>query len=343
MRRYLPLFLISFFLLVVSLASTTFLAGHAGNRTTDMKSITIYTTLPIEQVSILAQDYEKLGIVRVNLIPLAEQDLLTRLRLEKDKPHADLILSDRSVLEQAAKDKLLANYASEQTDIIPDRYKDGDDMWIGLWFDPVVFVANQDFLKTMPHAPTKWSDLSKDSKVRLAMTDFLAAEASANLLFSLTSSQGEEATLTYFKKIHPQIIQYAKFLATPVRMAGLGEVDIAIAMQSESIRYANDGFPIKIIYPEDGTAYWLTGVGITANAPHSPDAKQFVEWLIQDTAQSVLQKNKFYFVPTNPELASYRDYSTKNLKLIDTTNTLSLEQKHKLLDRWVQTVRFSTK
>ena len=63
-------------------------------------------------------------------------------------------------------------------------------------------------------------------------------------------------------QIHPKVVRYAKYLSTPVRMTGMGESDVAIAVQSEVIRYINDNYPLSIIYPKDGTAYQLTAVGI---------------------------------------------------------------------------------
>lgn len=345
MRRYLPLLLIAFFLVVVVLiGSLTQLAGYADKQNPDnIKSITVYTTLPIAQVAVLAQEYEKTLNVQVNVVPLSGEDLLTRIKAESTAPRADIILATSSVLEQVKKAGFFAPYTSEQTDIIPDRFLDSHNYWTGIWYDPIVFVANKDYLKKLTQSPAKWDDLTRDNSMRIGMTDFLAAEASANLLYTMTGVKGEASTLAYFKKLHPQIMQYAKFLATPVRMAGLGEVDVAIAVQSEAIRYLNDNFPVKIIYPDEGTAFLVTGAGLVNGAPHSIEAKLLLDWLTQDAAQAALEKNNLYFIPTNPETRIYKEYAVKNIKLFDAKDTLTDEQKHQLLDKWIQTVRLNTK
>jgi len=344
MRRYQPLLLITFFLLVIIITSSTYLSSYAGKQTPEsLKSITVYTTLPIEQISILAQEYERTQNVQVNLIPLAEQDLLSRIKLKDSEASADIIIADHKVLEQARKNNTLLPYTSEQIDIIPERFKDENNYWTGLWYDPIVFAANQDFLKTMPKMPSKWNDLIQDNKYRLCITDFLAAEASAHLLYTLIAVHGETETFGYFKKMHPQIVQYAKFLATPVRMVGMGEADIAIATQSETMRYIHNNFPIKVIYPEDGTSFLLTGIGLVLGTQHESDAKQFIDWLLQDAAQNVLAKNNFYFIPTNPETLIYRNYGTKNIVLLDNKEIYTSEQKNQLLDKWVKTVRLAPK
>lgn len=344
MRWYLPLLLMSFFILILVLAGSIYLPGYADEKNLEnARAITVYTTLPVEQVVVLAQEYEKSQNMHVNIVPLTENDLLIRLKAESAMPRADVILSTQTVLEQLSKNEMLEQYNSEQADIVSDRFKDENNYWYGLWYDPIVFVVNQDLLKVLLQVPSKWSDLAKEDKLRIGITDFLAADASANLLYTLTSVNGETQTLAYLKKLHPQIVQYAKFLATPIRMVGMGEADIAIAVQSEAIRYINDSFPIKIIYPEEGTAYLLSGVGVANGTQHKAEARAFIDWLMQDAAQSALQKNKFYFIPTNPETYAYKAYAPKNIKLLDNKNILTSEQKRRLLDKWVQTVRLGSK
>ncbi|HWR43089.1 ABC transporter substrate-binding protein [Sporomusa sp.] len=340
MKRYLPLLLISFFLIILAITGTTYLAGYAGKENKDsLTAITVYTTLPIEQVSVLAQEYERIAKVRVNVAPLTEKELFIKLIEESSKPQADLILANRKTLKQARSSALLIPYQSEYTDIIPDRFQDTDGYWTGVWYDPIIFAANQDYLKKTAKKPLKWSDLPLDSKVRFGMTDFLAADAAANLLYTLVAANGEEQTLSFLKKLHPQIVQYAKFLATPARMASMGEVDIAIVVHSEAMRYVKDGFPVQIIYPEDGTAYLLTGVGLVRGTTHGAEAKQFIDWLTQEGALSAMAQHKFYFVPTNPEARMHREYVVKDVQLIDHHDMYLPEQQRKLLDKWVQAVR----
>lgn len=343
MRRYQPLLLIAFFLLVIIITGSTYLAGYAGKTNPEnINSINVYTTLPIEQISILAQEYEKNQNVRINLVPLSEEDLLTHIKFKTHGPQADLIIANQSVLEQAKKSKSLLPYTSEQIDIIPGRFNDENNHWTGLWYDPIVFAVNQDVFKNLAKAPSTWNDLTQGSKYRICLTDFLAAEASANLLYTLVAVNGEAQTFTYLKKLHPQVVQYSKFLATPVRMVGMGEADIAIATESETLRYINNNFPIKIIYPEDGTAFLLTGTGVVAGAQHLAAAKQFIDWLLQDAAQNILFKHNFHLIPTNPETLIYKQYATKNIKLLEHKENFTTVQKSQLLDKWVKTIRFAS-
>lgn len=394
MRRYLPILFISYFLVILVVVGSTYLPGQAKKQQEkDVKSITVYTTLPLDQLEPLATEFEKTQQIRVVLVPLTDTEIVARMAAEKDKPQADVVVANQQTLEQLKKAITLAPYTSEQLDIIPGRFSDPENYWTGIWYDPIVFAANQDFVKqlrqqmekqellqaqqqgknvppavkpeakqadakqpegqpqgaTPPQPPLqvlKWTDLLvKPGNIpqRIGITDFLAADASANLLYTLSSTNGEQPTLVFLKQLHPQIVQYAKFLATPVRMTGLGEVDIAIAVHSEVMRYVKDHFPVTVLYPEEGTAYALTGSAVVAGASHAAEAKRFMDWLTKDEVQNVLQDNKFYFIPTNPETAAYREYNAKAIRLLENKTFVTAEQKRKVLDKWVETVRLNAR
>jgi len=343
MRRYLPLILVSFFLLVTLLGINTYLAGYAGKRNIqNISSITLYTTFQHGSLVEIAREYEKRTNVRVNVIALSESDLIARLQMEAVNPQADLVLAGRSVLQQLAKANGLAAYSSERVDMVPSRFKDSNNFWTGLWYDPLVFAVNKDIGEKLRYIPVKLAELPNNKNVRIGLTDLLAAEDTANLLYTLAAINGEEQALAYFKSIHPQIVQYAKFLSTPVRMAAMGEVDIAITAQSEVIKYIKDGFPVNILYPEDGTAYVLTGIGLINGSSHYADARQFMDWLIQ-YATDILEKEKYYVVPTSPEAHYYNTFSVNNYKLLECDKYLNLDQRNKIVDTWVKTVRLNSK
>lgn len=143
-------------------------------------------------------------------------------------------------------------------------------------------------------------------------------------------------------KIHPHVVQYARYLSNPVRQAGMGEVDISIAVESETMRYIHDGYPLQVIYPTDGTTAWITGTGILASSGDKEKvlAQHFADWLLSDEAQIALQSHNYFFVPTNPGTMAYKTFPGKNLTLFTQVPQFSSEQKHNLLDTWAREIRF---
>ena len=123
----------------------------------------------------------------------------------------------------------------------------------------------------------------------------------------------------------------------------MGEADISIAVASEALRYVADGYPIRIIYPADGTAYTLAGAGVLASA--NPEDQQaagdFIDWLLSDDAQTVLWQKGFDFLPTNRATLACQQFAGKNLVLFTQKPDFTEAQKHDFLDRWVKYIRFS--
>lgn len=339
MRRYTVLLIVSFVIMLIVITGTMYISGAGNDRDSGRKllgEITVYTTLPAENVAYLAEEYEKINKVQVNFIPLSEQEVEQRVR---EPGRADLLLADSRLLRRLAGQGWLVPYLSEHSDAVAETFKDVDGFWIGTWYDPMVFCINRDYMQRNEHLPLGWKDLSEAEGMRMGITDFLAADSAANLYFFLTAQFGEKETLELLRKIHPHVVQYSKYLSTPVRMAGMGEVDLTVAVQSEALRYIDDGYPLKIIQPEEGTAYVLMGTGVLLNAPHGEQAKKFADWLLTDEAQLVLQNNKFYFVPTNPATLAYKRLAVRNPALFKQLADFPREKRQELLDRWVKQVR----
>lgn len=346
MRRYTSLFLTAFLLLLVVLAGSAYLAGADTTSTgRPLKEITAYTTMPAETASVLTAAYEDSSGVRVNFVPLSPQELRARLHEQAmGEPHGEaaLVVADKSVLSKAAADGALLPYMSEAGDQVPERFRQTEGYWIGVWYDPIVFCVNRDYLKGQMQVPDTWQDLARNQQVRIGVTDFLAAEASANLFCSMVAQYGDAATLDIWRAIHPKVVQYAHYLSNPVRQAGMGEVDISVAVASETMRYINDGYPLRVIYPADGTAAMVmsTGIAYKADASDEAAAKQFADWLLTDEAQQALQSKGFFFVPTNPGTLAYKSFAGKNMVLFTAEPGFTQEQRYELLDRWVKEVRF---
>ena len=341
MRRYTILLLTSFMLILAVVAGITFPVGADEKISgVPMQELFAYTTLPAETVTILSETYERENHVRINFVPLSARELIQNLS-ESTTQTADLILTDSKTLDIAADFNLLTPHYSEINDAVKNNFKDEYDRWIGVWYDPIIFCINRDYLRKIRSIPTTWEELAADKRARIGITDFLAADASSNLMFQMIGNFGDAKTYEILSGIHSKVVQYTKYLSNPVRQAGMGETDISVAVESETLRYIQNNYPLKIIYPEDGTACIITGVGIaTTDKIKNNAAAKFADWLLSDDAQISLQKNGFYFLSTNPQTLAYKTFAGKNLVLFKNTSNFTEQQCHAFLDYWVKNVRF---
>ena len=338
MKRYSMLLITSFLMIVASIFCALYFTNGGSYDDSRLRgNIVVYTTLPAENVTPVAEAYEKSHKIRVTFVPMTESDLTKRI---KETGKADLILTDSRVLRRTAVDGWLQPYISEHGDVVSDRFKDDRGFWTGLWYDPVVFCVNTDYMQRLPHIPASWKELGQLQNYRLGITDFMAADNAANIYMFMVAQNGEDNALNYMKQLHPHVVQYAKYLSTPARMTGMGEADISVVVQSEALRYIGDGYPLKLVYPEEGTAYTLTGIGLLINCPNSDKAKEFINWMLTDEPQLAMMNNGFYFMPANGSLMAAKQFAGKNVVLYDQLADYPEKERRQLLDRWLKEVRF---
>ena len=346
-RRYATLSLMALVLCLCVLFGFSFLAqADDPPEKKPMQIITAFTTLPVENAAVISDEYEAATRIRVNFVPLSSEELINRLAAQSQIEYgaagkAAVVLADQATLRKAAERGYLTPYISEAEDAVPDKLKQVDGLWTGVWYDPIVFCANRTYVQNSVNLPRGWTELATNPRCRVGVTDFLAADASANLFTSMVGAFGEDTTYDIWRQIHPRVKQYARYLSGPVRQAGMGETDISVAVQSEALRYINDGYPLQIIYPEEGTAYYLIGEGVVRGiaAGDAATAGAFADWLLSDDAQLALQKHDFFFVPTNPATLTYKTFAGKNMFLFEDYYEFESTYKHRLLDRWVKEIR----
>ena len=144
------------------------------------------------------------------------------------------------------------------------------------------------------------------------------------------------------RSINRFINQYAKFPFTPVRMAAVGDADIAITRQSYVSKYLENNFPAYVIIPKEGTPADLFGVAVYKECKHKKEATDFINWIIADeevnTLSQKIDTGYMFLLPNgmNGALAN-----TDNLWL--NTKYQTTEEQEKLALHWLQTVRFSDK
>lgn len=298
---------------------------------------TVLTTLPVAAVAPLAEEYGRITGVKPEFVPVERRELLERIRDRQ----GEMVLADGETLRQVVAAGGFVPYVSEASDQVSELFHGPNDAYVGVWYDPMVIAVNSDYCRSLKSLPLTWEELENlPPNTRLAMTDFPAASASAELFVCLSNTYGEDKTLNFFRRLHPRIIQYAKYLSTPARMAGMGEADVVIASGSEAVRYIEQGYPLRLIWPEDGTSYVMTGVGLTPSGGKSALATAFADWLFTDEAIIVMRSNDLFYMPTNPTAMTTKAFVGKGHVLFEQPEEPLTEQaRQQILDRWVKEVR----
>ncbi len=281
--------------------------------------------------------YQDQGI-QFDICYVSTNDLLRR-KNQDDKP-ADVYLTSQDALIALKQNGQLTPYSSSQTDTALQIFRDEDSCWTGLWVDPVVFAVNPDFISKHPAFSYTWDEVLSRQSVRLSMTDFIAADMAKDMLMCLAEHFGIEDSFRLLSKAQQHLVQYGKYLSTPSRMAAMGKCDIGISGLNEALRTKNEKMPVAIIYPEDGSLWYLYGVGLAADSSHPERGKALIDWLLNPGPyKSMMEKNQCYLVYVNDE-GSSPDAAGNSLQFWRLEKKYFEEGKKDLLNQWGEKVRF---
>lgn len=303
-----------------------------------IETVKVYTDWQSNILEEISQDFYAETGFQIEIVRLtAGQMRNNTITLNND---ADVFLTSQATLTELKRNKRLLSYSSETTDTALERFKDKDGYWIGLWIDPVVFVVNKDFAAKHPLLNYNWTDIMMSSQIRLTMTDFVAADMSEELLMSMVEHFGAVETFYLLSEGSNHIVQYGKYLSTPSRMAGMGKCDIGISSYNEAIRAQSEKLPIQIVYPTDGTAWYLYGAGISAGSKHPVRGKKLIDWLLTPARyKRIMRNNGYYFIYVNDVKLS-PDFNGTSLSYWELEKIYSNEGKKVLLNEWIEKVRF---
>lgn len=305
--------------------------------------IVVYTDIPSNVSSVIAAEYEKKFHIAVQMMPLTEAQMVKHTENPKEILRGDVLITSSTNLATATRNDALATMVTEATDVVATQFKDDHGHWVGLWYDPMVFVQNQSYYRKYGKVQTTWESLIGNGHWSIAMPDFLATVEAKNMLMAFVEVDGQEKAFNYLEQLKSHVQHHAKFLSTPIRLAALKEVEIGIGPYSSAKEYESRQYPIQTIFPQDGTAFYLLGAGITKKSEKADEATAFITWLLSKDMEILLAKNHIYYIYTNPEIIRPKDSLGNDLVLFKTKGMYTEKGELVILNEWLQKVRFSSK
>ena len=193
--------------------------------------LTLYSAVNEEYMHKLAAAFEKETGIKVEALRLSAGEIVARVRAEKSAPKADVWFGGSADgFIQAKQEGLLEKYVSPQAAAIPDRLKDKDGYWTGVYIGYIGFVSNRKLLaeKGIP-APTSWEDLLQPKlRGQVVAANPGTAGAAYTMLSTLVQLYGEEKAFNYMKSLHGVVKNYPRSAVAAAQMAGMGETTVGV-------------------------------------------------------------------------------------------------------------------
>ena len=281
--------------------------------------------------------------ITVNFVRMSSGEALTRLRNEKDNPQFDIWWGGPIDSFVAAKqEELLEAYDSPNLANIldPDLMKDPDNFWAGIYVGSLGFATNKDWLAEHPEAsaPTSWDDLLKPEFAgQLMVAHPSSSGTSYTAMCTVLQLKGEEEGWAYIKDYAAQVLQFTKSGAAPAKFVGQGEAAVAIVFSHDIVAEIENGSPLELTFPAEGTGYEIGGMGIIKGAAHLDAAQKWFDWALLPATQELGPTYAAYQAPTVKDAQASRP-ELLTVKLIDYDFDYCGTNKTAFVDRFINEI-----
>lgn len=344
MKKYLPTLAIVLFVLAVLGFSNILLEKQQEEKAQEAyraeRHLVVYSNMPADVNSALARTFYKDTGLRVQIETRTDDELQALADDVASDAGPDMVIASEPVLKDLQQASVFVPYASLATESVPYAFKDADGYWTGAWYDPMVFVVSRAYYERRGNELETWNDLLTDPEMVLAFPDLAATDMAGDFLCSYVEVAGTAEASRYFKALQPHIASYAKTMSPIVRRVAAGEADMGVASAMTVRQFLRDKAPVVMLYPQDGTSYWLYGRGTTKWCTDWELAPVFADWLLSRSALTLLHQNTLFLTTASDVLPKELDGRNRYPVLFPVRKLYTDQGRKNVQDWWIKTIRF---
>lgn len=276
-----------------------------GERSPNMRNgvttITLYTSEPEAKADIAIREFEELNPdIKVKMYRAGTGELVARVASEKATGGIEgdvLWCADAPTFEVYKQEGDLAELTNiDLTAILPDAIDD-DGYYVGTRMMPTIIAYNSNRIPEN-EAPTSWGDLTDPKyKGEIVLGDPAVSGATAfNAAVWLQTPELGEDWVNKLGENRPMIAQSAGPVAEEVAAGGH---PIGIVTDYRVRDLADEGSPIKAVYPADGAPYITQPAAVFAASPSREAAQRLVSYLVSRQGQTTAAELNYLPVRTD--------------------------------------------
>ncbi len=280
----------------------------------DRTPLIVYSTHGIDMLEEFEKRFEAVEPgIDVQLLDMGSQDVLGRIRAEKQNPQADIWWGAPSVIfSRGAAEGLLEPYRPTWADHVAPQYHDPNDLWYGTFKTPEVIIFNSQVL-TRETAPQDWDDLLDEKWRDKVIIRHPLASGTMRTIFGamiwrdFRQSGSPEKGFQWLRGLDANTKDYAAdpnvMIMKLSRQEGLVSLwNLTDALLQNRI----NGYPVDYIVPKSGTPVITDGIAIVKGAKRT-EAEKFYEF-VNSVESLTLQAEKFFRIPTRDDVTTLPDW-----------------------------------
>ncbi|MEW5975799.1 MAG: extracellular solute-binding protein [Acidobacteriota bacterium] len=305
-------------------AVTQACSRNSGSR----RTIVVYSTHGKELLTEFEKGFEQENPdLDVRWLDMGSQDVLDRVRSEKENPQADVWWGAPSTMyRQAEREGLLKPYRPTwAAEVLPEARSEGD-FWYGTYETPEVIAYNSKSLKA-EEVPQDWDDLLDEKwRGKLILRDPLASGTMRTIFCAMilrdykrlgSPSEGYR----WLARLDANTKDYVANLTILSQKLARQEGLITLwNMPDIELQRAQYGYPLDYVIPRSGTPVVTDAIALIAKETDAQPSQRFYEFVTRRD-NLVLAANRFYRIPCRKDIPAQelpewiRDTSIKTMDL----------------------------
>ena len=252
--------------------------------------LTIYTSHKEEVYMPIVREFEERTGIWVDVITGGTNELLERIESQQDNVEADVMFGG-GVESLKAYEHCFTPYVVGSSDSIREPLQAEDAVWTPFSALPVVLIYNTKLVS--PDKITGWSSLSDPIfRGRIAFADPAISGSSFTALATqiLAGTSMDKTLAAFAENLQGKTLSSSGDVLNAVVD---GSCLVGITLEETALKYIAAGADLAMVYPEEGTSCVPDASAIVKGAPHSENAKRFLDFTVSYEVQQMLSESSY--------------------------------------------------
>ena len=238
----------------------------------------------------IVREFEERTGIWVDVITGGTNELLERIESQQDNVEADVMFGG-GVESLKAYEYCFSPYVVGSSGSIREPHQAEDAVWTPFSALPVVLIYNTKLVS--PDKITGWSSLSDPIfRGRIAFADPAISGSSFTALATqiLAGNSMGKTLATLAENLQRKTLSSSGDVLNAVAD---GSYLVGITLEETALKYIASGADLAMVYPEEGTSCVPDASAIVKGAPHSENAKKFLDFTVSYEVQQMLSESSY--------------------------------------------------
>jgi len=259
-------------------------------KVSEEKKLIVYTSHKPEIFEPIIKEFQERSGIWVKVVQGGTNELLNQIVENGEYGCADVMFGG-GVDNLASYSQYFEPYKTSQYEKLNKAYISADNSYTVFSMLPIVFVYNEKLVLSDGTPKTYKELLTAKWKDKIAFTSPInsgsAYTALATMIQILNKNYSEQEVVKAFVyNLNGDISKDSKDVIDQVIS---GNKAVGITLEETALKRIKKGAKIGIIYPQDGTSSVPDGSAILKHAPHLENAKLFMEFVVSNDVQHLLE------------------------------------------------------